>query len=167
MNKEEQNYRKQLKAAFEEQKGVEFRKLTMTRERYQQLAYTYCKITDEDEMKDFAYISTHKDVRIYYLSDTNLALLEIIDGFKFPEHPLEKCIGHGGLRVNVDFPSSFRISNLKDVKEPPKTTTEIVLDILLSLPLKILKWLLIFLTIKLLLLPLDEIASVYLASHPL
>ena len=167
MNKEEQDYMEQLKAAFEAQKNVELRKLTMTRERYQQLAYTYCKITDEEEMKDFAYISTHEDVRMYYLSDTNLAILERIDGFKFPKHPLERCIGHRGLVVSVDCPSSFKISNLKDIKDPPKTTIEIVLDILLGLPLKILKWLLIFLVIKLLLLPLDEIASVYLASHPL
>ena len=93
MNKEEQDYMKQLKAAFEEQKNVELRKLTMTKERYQQLAYTYCKITDEEEMKDFAYISTHEDIRVYYLSDTNLALLERIDKFKFPKSPLNKCIG--------------------------------------------------------------------------
>lgn len=93
MNKEEQDYMNQLKAAFEEQKNVELRKLTMTKGRYQQLAYTYCKITDEEEMKDFAFISTHEDVRLYYLSDTNLALLERVDRFKFPKNHLDKCIG--------------------------------------------------------------------------
>lgn len=93
MNKEEQDYMNRLKVAFEEQKTVELRKLTMTKARYQQLAYTYCKITDEEEMNDFAYISTHEDVRAYYLSDTNLALLERIDKFKYPKNPLNKCIG--------------------------------------------------------------------------
>lgn len=93
MNKEEQDYMEQLEAAFNEQRNVELRKLTMSKERYQQLAYTYCKITDEEEMKDFAYISTHEDIRLYYLSDTNLAILERIDKFKFPKSPLNKCIG--------------------------------------------------------------------------
>lgn len=166
-SEEEQKYMADMEKAFEEQKDVQFRKLSMTKERYQQLAYTYCKITDEEEMKDFAYISTHEDVRLFYLSDTNLALLERIDGFKFPKHPIERCIRDGGLVVSVDFPSSFKISNLRDIKDPPKTPIEIVLDILLGLPLKVLKWLLIFLALKLLLLPLDEIASAYLASHPL
>jgi hypothetical protein len=36
MNKEEQDYMEKLKAAFEEQKDVDLRKLTMTKDRYQQ-----------------------------------------------------------------------------------------------------------------------------------
>lgn len=90
---EEQDYMKRIKSAFNEQKNIETRKLTMTKERYQQLAYTYCKITDNEELEDFAFISTHEDVRLYYLSDTNLALLERIDKLKLPKNPLDKCIG--------------------------------------------------------------------------
>ena len=68
MNKEEQDYMNQLEAAFDEQRNVAFRRLSMKPERYLQLSYTYQKITDEEEMKDFAYISTHDGVREYYQS---------------------------------------------------------------------------------------------------
>lgn len=68
MNKEEQDYMKELEAAFKEQREVDFRRLTMNPERYLQLSYTYQKITDLEEMKDFAYISTHDNVREYYQS---------------------------------------------------------------------------------------------------
>lgn len=167
MNKEEQDYTKQLKAAFEEQKDVELRKLTMTRERYQQLAYTYCKITDEEEMKDFAYISTHEDVRTYYLSDTNLALLERIDKFKFPKHPLERCVDGGKLDVRVNFPHSFKIDNFWELKKYPRTTIEIIADLLFALFKGVLVGLSISLLVKLLSLPLEELASAYISSHPL
>lgn len=167
MNKEEQDYTKQLKAAFEEQKDVELRKLTMTRERYQQLAYTYCKITDEEEMKDFAYISTHEDVRMYYLSDTNLAILERIDGFKFPKHPLERCVDGGTLAIRVNFPHSFKIDNLWELKKHPRETIEIIVDILFALFKGVLVGLSIVLLVKLLSLPLEELVSAYISSHPL
>jgi hypothetical protein len=167
MNKEEQDYTKQLKAAFEEQKDVELRNLTMTKERYQQLAYTYCKITDEEEMKDFAYISTHENVRLYYLSDSNLAILDKISNIKFPKNPLKECVSHGRLNVNVNIPHSFKIDNLYELKKRPQSTLECIDSILSDLFRTILIWLSIALLIKLLSLPLDEIASVYLASNPL
>lgn len=167
MNKEEQDYTKQLKAAFEEQKDVELRKLTMTRERYQQLAYTYCKITDEEEMKDFAYISTHEDVRMYYLSDTNLAILERLDRFKFPKHPLEHCVNDGKLNIRVNFPHSFKIDNFWELKKYPRTTVEVIADLLFALFKGVLIGLSISLLVKLLSLPLEELASAYISSHPL
>lgn len=67
-SEEEQKYMKELEAAFKEQKEVSFRRLTMKPERYLQLSYTYQRITDAEEMKDFAYISTHDNVREYYQS---------------------------------------------------------------------------------------------------
>lgn len=167
MNKEEQDYMEQLKAAFEEQKDVELRNLTMTKERYQQLAYTYCKIIDEEEMKDFAYISTHEDVRMYYLSDTNLVLLERIDKFKFPKHPLERCVDGGTLNVRVNFPHSFKIDNFWELKKYPRTTIEIIADLLFALFKGVLVGLSISLLVKLLSLPLEELASAYISSHPL
>lgn len=102
MNKEEQDYLKRIESAFNEQRNVQLRKLTMTKERYQQLAYTYCKITDNEELADFAFISTHEDVRTYYLSDTNLALLERISRIKIPESHLDKCIGHEYCYIDED-----------------------------------------------------------------
>lgn len=167
MNKEEQDYMNQLKAAFEEQKNVELRELTMTKERYQQLSYTYCKITDDEEMKDFAYISTHEDVRSYYLSDSNLAILDKISNIKFPKNPLEGCVGNGNLNVRVNFPYSFKIDNLHELKKRPQSTLECIDSILSDLLRTILIWLSIALLIKLLSLPLEEIASAYLSSHPL
>ena len=167
MNKEEQDYMEQLKSAFEEQKNVELRKLTMTKDRYQQLAYTYCKITEEEEMKDFAYISTHEDVRLYYLSDSNLAILDKISNIKFPKNPLEECVGNGSLNVRVNIPHSFKINNLYEPKKRPQSTLECIDNILSDLFRTILILLSIALLIKLLSLPLDEIVSVYLSSHPL
>jgi len=67
-SEEEQKYMKELETAFNEQRKVAFRRLSMTPERYLQLSYTYQKITDTEEMKDFAYISTHDGVREYYQS---------------------------------------------------------------------------------------------------
>ena len=86
MNKEEQDYMEQLKAAFEEQKDVKLRRLSMTPERYIQLSYSFQKITDEEEMKDFAYISTHSDVRTYYMSsNTGLVIAEKLDSICRPK----------------------------------------------------------------------------------
>lgn len=167
MNKEEQDYMKQLKAAFKEQKDVELRKLSMTKKRYQQLAYTYCKITDEEEMKDFAYISTHEDVRMYYLSDTNLAILERLDRFKFLKHPLERCVYDGKLNIRVNFPPSFKIDYFWGLKKCPRTTIEVIEDLLFALFKGVLIGLSISLLVKLLSLPLEELASAYISSHPL
>jgi hypothetical protein len=76
----------ELKAAFEEQKDVKLRRLSMTPERYIQLSYSFQKITDEEEMKDFAYISTHSDVRTYYMSsNTGLVIAEKLDSICRPK----------------------------------------------------------------------------------
>lgn len=166
MDKEEQDYMNRLKTAFEEQKNVELRKLTMTKERYQQLAYTYSKITDEEEIKDFAYISTHDDVRKYYLSDTNFALVEQLTRLVDKKSPLKDCISYGRLFIGADFPRSIRIDNLYELKHP-KSTLENVEECLWHLVQSILIGLSIALLIKLLSLPLEEIASAYISSHPL
>ena len=101
MNKEEQDYMNQLKAAFEEQRGVELRRLSITPERYIKLAYTYQKITDEEELKDFAYISTHPDVKAYYMSsNTGLVIAEKLDS-----------IGRTKVDVTVQSHSRIKIDN--------------------------------------------------------
>ena len=167
MSKEEQDYMKRVEAAFSKQKTVQLRKLTMTKERYQQLAYTYCQITDDEELADFAFISTHEGARQYYLSNTNYAIMEQLAKIANKKYPLEKCISNGALRVNNDIPLSIRVSNAFDFRNPPQTLSEIILDCVNYLPKGVLIMLSIILIIRLLSLPLDELASAYLASHPL
>lgn len=167
MNKEEQDYMNQLKAAFEEQKNVKLRELSMTRERYQQLSYTYCKITDKEEMKDFAYISTHEDTRKYYLSDTNLSLIEQINRLVNKKSPIDSCISNGELYANISIPHSLKIDNLYELKRSPQSTLELVEECLSNLLRTILIVLSIILLLRLLSLPLEEIASAYISSHPL
>ena len=108
-SKEEQEYLAKIQKAFEEQRNVKMRYLAMSKERYQQLAYTYCKITDDEELKDFAYISTHEDVRLYYLSNTNLALLETISRIKLPKNPLGDCIESQSLSTNTRIVKPIKI----------------------------------------------------------
>jgi hypothetical protein len=109
MNKEEQDYMNQLKAAFEEQRGVELRRLSITPERYIKLAYTYQKITDEEELKDFAYISTHPDVKAYYMSsNTGLVIAEKLDSIGRPKVDVA-VQSHS--RIKIDNPIKIELTS--------------------------------------------------------
>ena len=122
MNKEEQDYMNQLKAAFEEQRGVELRRLSITPERYIKLAYTYQKITDEEELKDFAYISTHPDVKAYYMSsNTGLVIAEKLDS-----------IGRTKVDVTVQSHSRIKIDNPIKIELTSKGWWQLLLSLSLT-----------------------------------
>lgn len=122
---EEQSYFTNLKKAFKEQKDVPYRKLTMTPERYLRLSYTYQKITDVDELNDFAFISTHDDVRNYYIShNVGIVIAEKLSrnrnrNFK---HLLDEPIIEDCIKTDTDdsdmgkrFATDTKISNTIDV----------------------------------------------------
>lgn len=122
---EEQNYIASMKQAFKEQKDIPYRRLTMTPERYLQLSYTYQKITDDEELNDFAYISTHADVRDYYIShNVGIVISEKLTRNRNRNfnHLLDEPIIEDCIKTDIDddnkgkrFATDTKISNIIDV----------------------------------------------------
>lgn len=122
---EEQKYISTLKKAFKEQKDIPYRRLSMTPERYLQLSYTYQKITDSDELNDFAYISTHGDVRNYYIShNVGIVIAEKLSRNRSRNfnHLLDEPIIEDCIKTDTDdynkgkrFATDTKISNIIDV----------------------------------------------------
>lgn len=122
---EEQNYISSLKKAFKEQEDVPYRRLTMSPERYIQLSYTYQKITDVEELNDFAFISTHAEVRDYYIShNIGIVIAEKLskNRSKNFNYLLDRPILEDCIKTDVDdpnmgkrFSTDTKISNVIDV----------------------------------------------------
>ena len=74
-SKQDKEYMQKLKEAFADMQEIPFRELKMSKERFSQLSNTYEKISDSEELKDFAFISTHPYVRDYYISSCGNLLL--------------------------------------------------------------------------------------------
>jgi hypothetical protein len=74
-SKEDKDYMLKLKKAFSDMSEIPFREIKMSKERFCQLSNTYDKIVNEDELKDFAFISTHPCVRDYYISSCGSLLV--------------------------------------------------------------------------------------------
>lgn len=74
-SKQDKEYMQKLKEAFADMQEIPFRELKMSKDRFSQLSNTYEKISDSEELKDFAFISTHPYVRDYYISSCGNLLL--------------------------------------------------------------------------------------------
>lgn len=65
---EEKAYVDKLFKMFDEMEQVPFRDVKITKERFVELSNLDCRTDDEEELRDFAFISTHQTIRDYYLS---------------------------------------------------------------------------------------------------